>query len=70
MTAPLSPRVNGDLHTVEENPDTPLLYVLRRTLGQSGARFGRGDGLCGACTVIVDGKAALSCDVPVGAVAD
>jgi nicotinate dehydrogenase subunit A len=50
-------------------PETPLLYVLRNDLKLKGSRFGCGQGLCGACMVIVDGKAVQSCDVPVSAVA-
>jgi nicotinate dehydrogenase subunit A len=61
-------KVNGKAETVEADPDTPLLYVLRNDLGLKGARFGCGLGQCGACTVIVDGRPVQSCDVPVAAV--
>jgi nicotinate dehydrogenase subunit A len=61
--------VNGAAHTVVAEPETPLLYVLRNDLKLKGSRFGCGQGLCGACMVIVDGKAVQSCDVPVSAVA-
>lgn len=61
--------VNGAMRVVAAEAETPLLYVLRNDLGLKGARYGCGVGLCGACTVIVDGKAVQSCDVPVGAVA-
>ena len=61
--------VNGVRHTVAAEEETPLLYVLRNELGLKGARYGCGAGLCGACTVIVDGKAVPSCDVPVSALA-
>jgi nicotinate dehydrogenase subunit A len=61
--------VNGARREVAADPETPLLYVLRNDLGLKGARYGCGLGLCGACTVIVDGKAVQSCDVPVSAVA-
>jgi nicotinate dehydrogenase subunit A len=61
--------VNGAAHTVAAEPETPLLYVLRNDLKLKGSRFGCGQGLCGACMVIVDGKAVQSCDVPVSAVA-
>ena len=57
-------RINGDEVDVSVPPDTPLLYVLRNDLGLCGARFGCGQGLCGACTVLVDGRPMQSCDVP------
>jgi nicotinate dehydrogenase subunit A len=57
--------VNGRAHEVDAEPDTPLLYVLRDHLGLNGAKFGCGLGQCGACTVMVDGKAVFSCVVPV-----
>ncbi|NND49163.1 MAG: 2Fe-2S iron-sulfur cluster binding domain-containing protein, partial [Rhizobiales bacterium] len=50
-------RVNGRQVSVETDRDTPLLYVLRNNLGLKGTRFGCGDGLCGACSVILDGGA-------------
>ncbi|MDB5867199.1 MAG: (2Fe-2S)-binding protein [Betaproteobacteria bacterium] len=61
--------VNGAVREVAADPETPLLYVLRNDLKLKGARYGCGLGQCGACTVIVDGKAVQSCDVPVSAVA-
>ena len=61
--------VNGTVREVAADPQTPLLYVLRNDLKLKGARYGCGLGQCGACTVIVDGKAVQSCDVPVSAVA-
>ncbi|MGE5523697.1 MAG: (2Fe-2S)-binding protein [Rhodospirillaceae bacterium] len=61
--------VNGRPRSVEAEPETPLLYVLRNELKLKGTRFGCGLGQCGACTVIVDGKAVQSCDVPLSAVA-
>jgi nicotinate dehydrogenase subunit A len=57
--------VNGRTHEVDAEPDTPLLYVLRDHLGLNGAKFGCGLGQCGACTVMVEGKAVFSCVVPV-----
>ncbi len=54
-------KVNGQDHQVDADPDTPLLYVLRDDIKLNGAKFGCGLGQCGACTVIVDGKAVLSC---------
>src|SRR3712207_205054 len=59
--------VNGARHEIAADPETPLLYVLRNDLQLKGARYGCGVGLCGACTVIIDGKAVQSCDVPVSA---
>ena len=58
--------VNGKKHQVEVEPDTPLLYVLRNDLGLNGPKFGCGLGQCGACTVIIDGNATLSCTMPAG----
>ncbi|MBI4194822.1 MAG: (2Fe-2S)-binding protein [Betaproteobacteria bacterium] len=60
--------VNGEQRVVEADGETPLLYVLRNDLKLKGARYGCGAGQCGACTVIVAGKAVQSCDVPVAAV--
>ena len=57
-------KVNGREHQVDADPDTPLLYVLREDIKLSAAKFGCGLGQCGACTVIVDGKAVLSCVTP------
>jgi nicotinate dehydrogenase subunit A len=56
--------VNGTRHTLECDPSSPLLDVLRHDLGLAGPRFGCGLGLCGACFVIIDGKARSSCDYP------
>ena len=57
-------KVNGQEHAVDADPDTPLLYVLREDLKLNAAKFGCGLGQCGACTVIVDGQAVLSCVTP------
>ena len=57
--------VNGKLHEVDADPETPLLYVLRNDLALNGAKFGCGLGQCGACTVLVDGKAVFSCMTPI-----
>ena len=58
--------VNGASRTVPAEPDTPLLYVLRNDLALNGAKFGCGLAQCGACTVLVDGKAVRSCVTPIG----
>jgi aerobic-type carbon monoxide dehydrogenase small subunit (CoxS/CutS family) len=60
--------VNGHSHTVDVEPSTPLLYVLRNDIGMQGPRFGCGLGQCGACTVIINGNATRSCVTPVSAV--
>jgi len=61
--------VNGVHRTVDVSPDTPLLWVLRDTLGLTGTKFGCGQGLCGACTVLVNDAPVRSCSTPVSAVA-
>jgi nicotinate dehydrogenase subunit A len=60
--------VNGSPATVSADPDTPLLHVLRNELGLAGPRYGCGVGLCGACFVLLDGKAAPACDTPMWSV--
>ena len=57
-------KVNGHDYRIDADPDTPLLYVLRDDLELNAAKFGCGLGQCGACTVMVDGKAVLSCVTP------
>ncbi len=54
-------KVNGETHTLDIDPSTPLLYILRNDLGLEGPRFGCGLGQCGSCTVLVDGVAVRSC---------
>ncbi len=61
--------VNGQRVTVEVDPTTPLLWVLRENLNLTGTKFGCGAAQCGACTVHVDGRAARSCVLPVSAAA-
>jgi isoquinoline 1-oxidoreductase subunit alpha len=60
-------RVNGRAHEVDVDPETPLLWVIRDTLGLSGTRYGCGIAQCGACTVHVDGTAVRSCMLAVSA---
>jgi nicotinate dehydrogenase subunit A len=62
-------KVNGVSSSVPAEPDTPLLYVLRNDLELNGAKFGCGLAQCGACTVLIDGKATRSCVTPISAVA-
>src|SRR5205807_2632595 len=66
---PISFTVNGKRETVNVTPDTPLLWVLRDTLGLTGTKFGCGIAQCGACTVHLDGVATRTCVLPVAAVA-
>jgi len=61
--------VNGQEQTVDVSPDTPLLWVLRDTLGLTGTKYSCGIGLCGTCTVHLDGQASRSCTIPVSEVA-
>ena len=67
--AELTLLVNGRSQAVDVAPDTPLLWVLRDTLGYTGTKYGCGMSQCGACTVHVDGVATRSCVTPVGTVA-
>jgi aerobic-type carbon monoxide dehydrogenase small subunit (CoxS/CutS family) len=60
-------KVNGKTHTVDIDPSTPLLYILRNDLGMQGPHFGCGLGQCGACTVIIKGAAVRSCVTPTSA---
>ena len=59
--------VNGRTRTLDVEPDTPLLWVLRETLGLTGTKFGCGIATCGACTVHLDGRAVRTCTLPVSA---
>ena len=63
-------KVNGETRTVDVEPDTPLLWVLRDELGFKGVKFGCGVAACGACTVHMDGTATRTCVYPVEAVED
>lgn len=62
--------INGTIHQVDIEPDTPLLWVLRDELGMTGTKYGCGLAQCGACTVLVDGMAMRSCVTPVDSVAE
>jgi nicotinate dehydrogenase subunit A len=66
----VSLKVNGATRSVPAEPDTPLLYVLRNDLELNGAKFGCGMAQCGACTVLVDGKAVRSCVTDIGSLAN
>jgi len=65
----ISLSINGQPHTADDEDSTPLLWVLRDTLGMTGTKYGCGIAQCGACTVHVDGVAMRSCSIPVSAVA-
>jgi isoquinoline 1-oxidoreductase subunit alpha len=65
----ISLTVNGQKHDVDVDPETPLLWVLRDSLGLTGTKYGCGIAQCGACTVHVDGTAMRSCSIPVEGVA-
>jgi aerobic-type carbon monoxide dehydrogenase small subunit (CoxS/CutS family) len=60
--------VNGAEHQVDAPPDSKLLYILRDSLSLTGTKYGCGEGMCGACTVLLDGKPARSCQAPLSAV--
>jgi isoquinoline 1-oxidoreductase alpha subunit len=66
----LTLRVNGKTYQVDAEPETPLLWVLRDSIGLTGTKFGCGIAECGACTVHVDGQAMRSCVLPVSAALD
>ena len=66
---PINLRVNGTSHTVDVEPETPLLWVLRDTIGLTGTKYGCGVAQCGACTVHIDGQAVKSCATPASAAA-
>jgi nicotinate dehydrogenase subunit A len=63
-------RVNGKRSTIQADPATPLLYVLRNQLALNGPKYGCGMQQCGACMVLLDGKATTSCTLPVAAIKD
>ena len=64
---PITFTVNGEMHSLDIDPDTPLLWVVRETIGLTGSKFGCGIGYCGACTMHINGKAERTCIMPVSA---
>ena len=60
--------VNGKEHRVDVDPETPLLWVLRDEIGVNSVKYGCGEGMCGVCTVLINGEAERSCVLPVSAV--
>ena len=65
---PITLTVNGQVRSLDIDPDTPLLWAIRETLGLTGTKFGCGIAACGACTVHINGKAERSCTMPVSTV--
>lgn len=70
MNATINLNVNGQQRKVTTDPHRPLLDVLREDLNLTGTKYGCGEGMCGACTVLLDGKPVFSCHVPVEQAAD
>ncbi len=68
MSMHVSLQINGAHQRVQAEPDTPLLWVIRDQLGLKGTKYGCGMGLCGACTVLMDGRAVRACQVPISSV--
>ena len=60
--------VNGKIHTVDADPNTPLLWVIREQLGMTGTKYGCGVAQCGSCTVLMNGEAARTCVIPLSAI--
>lgn len=69
MAKPIELEINGKWHSLQCDPETPLLSVLRDELGLTGTKYGCGEGQCGACTVLMDGAPRRSCQIPVSAAA-
>ncbi|MDO6490207.1 MAG: (2Fe-2S)-binding protein [Cellulophaga sp.] len=63
-------KINGEIHTIDVDPDMPLLWAIRDIIGFTGTKFGCGKGFCGACMVLMDGNAVNSCQLPVSAVGE
>jgi isoquinoline 1-oxidoreductase alpha subunit len=70
MASPITVTINGRRQTMDVEPDTPILWVLRDVLGLTGTKFGCGVALCGACTVHLDGQPIRSCSTPISQAAD
>ena len=64
----ISLSINGQTTDLDIEPETPMLWVLRDEIGLTGTKFGCGAGLCGACTVLIEGEAVRSCQTPVGSI--
>jgi len=62
--------VNGKIHTVDADPSTPLLWVIREQLGMTGTKYGCGVAQCGSCTVLMNGEAARTCVIPLSAISN
>jgi isoquinoline 1-oxidoreductase alpha subunit len=62
-------KINGSIHKLDTDPNTPLLWVIRDSIGLTGTKYGCGKGLCGACTVYLDGQPIRSCITPLSVVA-
>ena len=60
--------VNGKIHTVDADPNTPLLWVIREQLGMTGTKYGCGVAQCGSCTVLMNGEAVRTCVIPLNAI--
>ena len=66
----VSLHINGKIHSIDADPTIPLLWAIRDVIGYTGTKYGCGKGLCGACMVLMDGKAVNSCQVPISIVKD
>lgn len=69
MASPIETEINGEKVTIDAPPTTPLLYVLRNTLGLTGTRHGCTTGYCGSCKIMIDGRPIAACSIQVEAIA-